>query len=189
MNLSSQNRLIRQYFECLRRHAQNLNSIEKDDEIRQDIALCIFMSITTVEAFLNVFFRILVEEKQFLQYKEIIMKEIRGKELHYKIEKWPEMFFGKAIVFASGIGKDFIELKKLRNKLVHFNPKYERVSFSHIEINGLADTTIFDDLETKHAIHAVNVAEGILEEIFRLRGIKEDKIPHAMHLWTGKVPI
>ncbi len=56
-------------------------------------------------------------------------------------------------------------------------------------IQGLADTTVYDSLEVADAEKALEVAEGMVAELFRLRGMPETQIPGALHQWTGKVPI
>lgn len=58
-----------------------------------------------------------------------------------------------------------------------------------MSICGLTDTTVYEMLSVEDAISAVATAEGILEEIFKLRGVLQESIPQHMHLWTGKVPI
>lgn len=62
-------------------------------------------------------------------------------------------------------------------------------AFLLITINGLADSSVFDDLEISDAISAVDIAEGMLAELFRLRGVPANQIQALLHLWTGQLPI
>jgi hypothetical protein len=56
-------------------------------------------------------------------------------------------------------------------------------------IQGLADTSVVDTLTLAAAVNALDVAEGMVRELCRLRGTPEHRLPHALHLWTGRVPI
>jgi hypothetical protein len=70
---------------------------------------------------------------------------------------------------------------------MHFTSTHQTVSLPGIEIHGAADTSVFDDLTVKDAEKGVEIAEGMVEELCRLRGLPEEKIGQALHLWTGRV--
>jgi len=184
--LSSHNRIIWQYFQCLRRLINRIETIQDEEEKKQDIALCIFMAVTTVEAFFNIYFRILIDEDPFSKNRERILSDLeRKKSLDYKIKNWPKMVFNKKLNLSDGYPSNFLNLKDLRNRLVHFVSSYETVTIPGISIQGLADTAALDNLELKDAISSHEIAAGMLKEIFILRGMSDNQIRGAIHLWTG----
>jgi hypothetical protein len=97
------------------------------------------------------------------------------------------MVFGKKLNFSDGYPSRFLDLKDLRNRLVHFVSSYETVTVPGVTIEGLADTSALDTLDIKDAISSHEVAEGMLKEIFLLRGMSDDQIRRAIHLWTGRI--
>jgi len=188
MAISSPNRIIWQYFQCLRRIINRANIDTDDEEKKQDVALCIFMAITIVEAFINIYFRIIVEEQGFAQYKALIVKDLKShKTIDYKIRNWPRRIFGKTLNFSEGIPKQFLELKRLRNELMHFKSSHEAMHMPGVSVYGLADTSALDDLDISKAFLAHDIAEGMLIQLFRLRGIAENEMSSHIHLWTGRI--
>jgi hypothetical protein len=146
-------------------------------------------AITLVEAFLNVFFRVKVGEPGFEQHESIVLSDLSNrKSLDYKLKNWPRQILGKPLDLASPGVAAFMQLKECRNALMHFTSSHETVAIENIEIQGLADTTMYDGLVAADAVRAVFTAEGIIAELFRLAGFTEDRIPPGLHLWLGKVP-
>jgi len=187
--LSSPNRMVWQYFNALRRLCYRVVTNENKAEIPQDATLCVILAVTGVEIFLNTYFRIMINEEPYEHAKEHILNDLaRQASLDKKIKEWPDKVLGKSIQLDSGVGLEFTNLKKLRNKLIHFSSDYEIFKFSGVTINGLADTTVYDSLDANSALKALETAEKFICEIFRLRGIEEANICHALHSWTGKVP-
>ena len=153
------------------------------------MALCIFQSITTVETFLNLYFRVIVSEKEFKRHEKYFLKTIEDrKSLEYKLNNWPKMILGHSLDLDTGIGKAFVELKKLRNSLMHFVSSHETVKIPNMEIQGLANIDHFQNLRIEDAKNALTVAEKFLCEIFRLRGIKEEGFNYMLRLWSAKAP-
>jgi len=193
MGLSSPNRMVWQYFRCLRRLVERLSHIQDESERKQEISLCIITAVTVVEAFLNIYFRVIVSEQAYSQHKQRVLNDLSfnpwPKSLEEKLRNWPKDILGQTMDLGSGTPKAFLELKKRRNRLMHFASSHESVCVPGITINGLADSSVFDDLETSDAISALEIAEGMLEEMFRLRGVPPKQIPGDLHLWTGKVPL
>ncbi len=187
--LSSPNRMVWQYFNALRRLCYRVATNENKAEIPQDAALCVILAVTGVEIFLNTYFLIMINEEPYKHAKEQILNDLmRQASLDKKIKEWPEKVLGKKIQLNSGIGLEFTNLKKLRNKLVHFSSSYETFKFSGATIIGLADTTVYDSLDTNSALKALEIAEQFICEVFRLRGIEDRNICHELHSWTGIAP-
>jgi hypothetical protein len=53
-------------------------------------------------------------------------------------------------------------------------------------IEGMADTSYYDAITAQSAFDALHTAEEFLCEIFSLRQISDEDLPHAMHAWTGR---
>ena len=187
--LSSPNRVVWSYFSALRRMCYQVEEHSSESHKKEDAALCVIIAVTVVEIFLNVYFRILISETPFMHAEEKIQNDLKNQvSLDRKLKEWPMEVFRKKIDYGSGAGQDFIELKNLRNRLVHFSSTWETIEIPGVAIHGLADTSALDSLGDHSAIKALKAAEGFLVEVFRLRGIKESDIPGALHLWTGLPP-
>lgn len=159
------------------------------DEQREDTTLAVFMAVAVVEAFLNIFFRVVVSEPDYAVHEARLLDDLkRRRSLDYKLRNWPKTTLGTELNLFSGVGADFVALKERRNGLAHFTSSHESKRLPGIVIQGLAGTSVYDDLTVAHAIQALAVAEGIVLEVFRLRGIPEENLGGAMHLWTGRVP-
>jgi hypothetical protein len=181
--------MVNQYFAILRRLVYNLDDIKDADITRQQVTLCIFQSVTAVETFLNIYFRVIVSEKEFKNHEQYFLKTINDRmSLEYKLKYWPKTILGRELILNSGIGKDFVDLKNLRNSLMHFVSSHETVRVPNIEIQGLANIDHFENLCIEDAHKALVVAEGFFCEIFRLHGIKEADFNYMLRLWSAKAP-
>ena len=170
--------------------ALRADQIEDDEERKQDIALCIILSITAIEAFVNVYFRVVVSEPGFEQHLRRVQSDLKGQSsLPGKLEMWPRLIFGMKFDFMTEPGKSFDSLRKHRNDLIHFKSTHQTISFPGVSIHGLADISAFDALLPSDADNAVHVAEAVIAKLFKLRGIPAEQVPHMVHGWTGKLSI
>jgi len=181
---------------CFRSLQQNINSIEIEtnaDTVKDYAAASIVISVTAVETFLNMYFRVLVEEEKYNEHKGMIIDDQipqvgkRTKGLEQKLNNWPNKVLNKNINFNQGIGKEFDEIRIRRNNLTHFTSNYESVNIGGININGLADTSSFDTLNKADGLNSLIVAKEFIEYILALSGVKKEQLPHAIHHWTGIV--
>ena len=188
-SFSTPNRMVWQYFETLRRLVRSPR--EPDDSIRrQNIALCIFMGVTVVETFMNVFFRVAVSEEGRRRHEKGFLADLdHRRSLDYKIRNWPSKILGQEIDLTSGIGRDFSTLKGKRNSLMHFTSTHDTLNIGGLVINGTANTAAFDDLVPDDAVFALKTAEGIIALILSMNGATDKQLPWAVQLWTGKVPL
>lgn len=187
--LSTPNKMVFSYFSALRRMCYQVEKHSTESHKREDSLLCIITAVTVVEVFLNVYFRILISESAYKHAENKVQEDLQKRvSLDRKLKEWPKEVFGKKIDFGTGAGQRFMELKNLRNDLVHFSSTWEIVEVPGITIRGLADTSVFELLGEHSAIQALETAEEFLIEIFRMRGIKEADIPSALHSWTGQPP-
>ena len=192
--LASPNHIVCELFQSLRRlcvRIANLNPDNDAQEIRQDSAIAIILSIQCVEVFLNVYFRVVVSEPDFSHAFIKINSDLHDTKfgLERKLKDWPKLVFDKKLDFSSGASQRLKKLKNQRNKLMHFKSSHETILISEIVINGLADTTSYESLNTQSAIDALSTAEDFLCEIFTLRGIVPENLSHSLHSWTGKPPL
>lgn len=165
---------------------------EQDESaLRQDTALCVILAVQCVEVFFNVYFRLLISEPDYAHAAEKISAELISPRcsLDRKIKDWPFFVFGKNFSLGEGVGQRFVTLKNLRNVLMHFTSSYETFSIPGIAIHGMADTSAYHALSAKTAIEALHTAEAFLCEVFAMRGISPEQLPHVLHLWTGRPPV
>lgn len=191
--LSSPNAMVWNLFEALRRLCGAINQQDESSDIRtirQDSAICILLAVQCVEVFLNVYFRVVVSEKQFAHAANKIVSDLENPRfaLDRKIKEWPKDAFGQSIDFSGGAGQRFLKLKKQRNQLMHFKSTHESIELENVAIHGLADTSFYSSLNLKSATAALQTAEDFLCSVFAVRGISDEDIPHALHSWSGKLP-
>ena len=181
--------MVHEYFEILRRLVAGLRDITDKAQLRRQIALCIFQSVTAVETFLNVYFRVAVSEKEFKHHEQYFLKTITNRNsLEYKLKNWPKTIFNRKLSMDSGIGKSFLDLKNLRNSLMHFVSSHDTIQLGSMTIHGLTNIDLYENLKVDDAYTALEVAESFLCEVFRLRGIDETQIHFMLRLWSGKGP-
>jgi hypothetical protein len=192
--LSSPNHMVWELFQALRRLCVRVTEshAEQDESaLRQDAALCVILAVQCVEVFFNVYFQVIISESNYVHAAEKISGDLASTQcgLDSKIKDWPLLVFGKRLPLGEGAGQRFITLKKLRHKLMHFTSSCESISIPGVAIHGLADTSAYHALSAKSAIESLYTAEDFLCEVFTLRGISSENLPHALHSWTGRPPI
>lgn len=195
MNLSSPNRIVWTYFRSLRRLVERIDHIGDLTEQKDEVVLSLVMAVAAVEVFVNLFFRVLVTEPSFQQHKQLVLDDLDAsrpegpKGVDYKLRHWPPKVLGKSLAWQKGVAKSFDDLRERRNALMHFTSSNQSIALPGMKIQGLADTTVYDSLEISDAAKALEIAEGMVKELFRLRRIPKVQIPFALHQWTGNVSI
>lgn len=191
--LSSPNRMVWALFRSLRRTVSGLSRIDDTTEQKDQVAVAVILAVAAVESFFNLYFRILVETTH-KEHRSMVLEDLdpkdgsRPKGLEYKLRHWSCKVLGKSFKWQKGVAHDFDCLRERRNSLMHFTSSYEEVQLPGFRVEGLANTDCYDELQPKHAEEALRLAEGMLEETFRLTGVVKDQIPHDLHGWTGKPP-
>ena len=69
---------------------------------------------------------------------------------------------------------------------MHFTSTHEILQFPGVQIHGVANTSVFDELQINDGVKALKTAESFVGEIFKLRGVSENELAGMMHGWTGK---
>ncbi|MDZ4056291.1 MAG: hypothetical protein U1D69_04880 [Polynucleobacter sp.] len=189
--LASPNHMVWELFQALRRHCFRLHQYPGSEaETRQDAAVAVILAVQCVEVFLNIFFRVLVSEPSYSDAELRICRDLKNPRfgLDRKIKEWPLAVLGRRLELGLGIGQRFVALKDTRHRLMHFTSSHQTISIPGVEIHGLADISVYSELSVETALEALRTAEDFLCEVFMLRGITEDNLPHAMHSWTGQPP-
>ena len=186
---SSPNRIVWQFYEALRRSAVRARGAD-ERHVQQEVAVSIFLAVTTVEVFLNVFFRLVVEEEGYREYKEQLLQDLLPPflSLDKKIKQWPRQILGTQIDLDAGPGREFVDLKNLRNKLMHFTSTHETLKLPGFRVEGLPNTAVFDSLTVTYSERAVGAVEGFLQAVFGAKGLSVGSVSKNLHFWTGKVP-
>lgn len=192
--LSSPNHMVWELFQALRRlcvRVAESQDAQDDSALRQDAALCVILAVQCVEVFFNMYFQVLISEPAYAHAAEKISTDLASTQcgLDRKIKDWPLLVFGQRLPLGEGAGQRFVTLKNVRHKLMHFTSTHESFSIPGIAIHGMADTSAYHALSAKSAIEALHIAEAFMCEVFRLRGISSENLPHALHSWTGRPPI
>jgi len=172
-----------------------IEDMESSDYQKDKIFLSLMLSVNTVETFINVYFRVIAEQEKFATSKDMILSDLshdngsKALGLKSKLNNWPPKVLGKSVNWSSGVGSEFEELRKKRNKLMHFISGYETLEFDNIKIHGLSNTSDFDNLSYADATNSYRVAFLFVEYILKLAGTSEKNLPHAMHHWAGIPPM
>jgi hypothetical protein len=155
--------MVNEYFGILRRLVGELHTIEDTDLRRQQIALCIFQSVTAVETFLNLYLRVIVSEKDSHRYEEYFLKSIdQRKSLAYKLKNWTKVILNRKLTLDSVVGKKFVQLKDRRNSLMHFVSTHETIAIANRVIHGSANMDPYESLTLDDAYNALETAEDFL---------------------------
>lgn len=186
--LSSPNRIVWEYFLSLRLIEQSAKSAPSPEISRQQAALALVMSVTAVEVFINLWFRVRVEEGSDPEMRASLLKDLNERRsIEAKLKNWPKRYLGAELDLTSGAGAKFSEIKRKRNSIVHFTSTHETAELGLYSLHGMADTSEYDSLSLSDAEHAVEAAIGLISEIFRLAGLSSTEIAGAMHGWTGTI--
>ena len=191
-NLSSPNRIVWEYFEALRRLVVESRDAENESTRRQSAALAVVMSVTVVEVFFNLWFRVRAEERSSPEEIALLVSELghpRPWSLDKKLRNWPKRYLGKELDLNQGPGAEFMKIKTLRNSIVHFSSSHTTVEHKNVVVRGLADTTDYDELSFEKARSALFAAEEVIAEVFLLAGVAPGNIRHMLHYWAGRIPM
>lgn len=191
--LSSPHRIVCELFHALRRlcsHVEDAHATKDEAALRQYAALSVILAVQCVEVFFNVYFRNLISEPAYAHAAKEVSEDLARTQcgLDKKIKNWPKLLFGRGLPLDKGSGQQFIELKNLRHKLMHFTSSHETTAIPGISIHGLADTTAYESLSVGAAFEALHTAEAFLGDVFTLRGIPPNDVQQALHSWTGRLP-
>lgn len=185
-SLSAPNGVVWEYCLSLRLLEQGARQASSSDLARQQTVLAIIMSVTVIEVFLNLWFRVRVEERNELEHCLSLKKDLRErKSLEFKLKSWPKRYLGHELDLMSGPGKRFAEVKRKRNAIVHFTSTHEDFDIENIHFRGMADTTEYDFLTVDDATNALKATLELIAEIFKLAGVTENEIQNLLRSWTG----
>ena len=89
--------MVWQFFEALRRSVARAHNVDQRF-LAQEVAVSVFLAVATVETFLNLFFRIVVEKGENT-HKEQLLRDLSFPylSLEMKIKRWPKNILGKSI--------------------------------------------------------------------------------------------
>ncbi len=180
--------VVVEYFESLRWLAESARRATDLAQARRIAAMATILAVTAVEVFLNLWFRVLVDDRNDAKLKARLVSDLdKPMSLDQKLTEWPVRHFNQAFDLVAGAGRAFIDLKAVRNGIVHFKTSHETIQASNVIIHGLANTTHYDALNAASAERALSVAEGVVAEVMRLAGFDEVTANHALAAWIGKV--
>ena len=183
---SSPNTMVMEYWQLLSDLVYPEHPKTDPNDIRRQVALTVLLSVTAVETFVNIYFRLLVSQDAFKNYERRIINDLKHRiSLEEKLVKWPKLLFGREFDQSKGIGQEFKELKDLRNKLMHFTTSHETLKIGEIEIHGLSDISFYHKLTTEDSLRAETVAHRTMAEVIRLSGKSEEEVKAEMLRYTG----
>jgi hypothetical protein len=112
------------YWRALQRYIVGARAQLDRENQRQDIAVCLTLSVATVETFLNTYARAVA----YRLNDPVMLAELkRTRSLEQKLTRWPEIFLGKPLPPDCQPLSDFRALKNRRNNLLHFRGELWRL--------------------------------------------------------------
>jgi hypothetical protein len=156
--------------------------------IEQDGLVSIFLAMTAIEAFTNVYFRVIADEPAYAHASERILTELDRRNIPtgVKITTWSQQAFGHTIDETDPRWIQFRELGTQRNGFVHFRSSHQSAWLpGNVAIHGLADLSGFATLSEETPINALRCVVGIVAIIAEARGITPEQMPDFFHSWLG----
>jgi hypothetical protein len=122
VTLSSPNSVVWEYFWSLRQLVSSAREAPSPQLSRQATALAVIMAVTVGEVFLNLWFRVRVEERHTKPQRDALLKDLAHPflSLDGKLKQWPKRYLGQALDHSAGPGAAFMALKSIRNSIIHF---------------------------------------------------------------------
>jgi hypothetical protein len=97
--LSSPTGVVREYFCSLRQLVASAREAPSPQLSRQATALAVIMAVTVGEVFLNLWFRVRVEERHTKPQRDALLKDLAHHlPLDGKLKQWPKRYLGQALV-------------------------------------------------------------------------------------------
>jgi hypothetical protein len=110
---SSPNRIVWEYWLSLRLLVQAAREAPSPELTRQNTALAVIMAVTVVEIFLNLWFRVRVEEKGNVAHRASLLRDLAArKSIEFKLKNWPIRYLSHSLDLCGGAGAEFSEVKK-----------------------------------------------------------------------------
>ncbi len=105
------------YFDSLRRTVERASAATDQTHQKDEIVLSLFLAVTAVEVFVNIYFRIVVTVQNFQQHEQLVIDDLDvsqpsgPKGIDYKLRHWPPKILGKSIAWQTGVAKEFDETR------------------------------------------------------------------------------
>ena len=184
----SHNYIVNNYFRVARSLAHAEPETLLKDDAKGIYAASILMSVSAVEAFINIFGRLWVGQTPAFEHSDKINNDLLKKRfITQKIKEWPVLFFGKKLDLSQGIGQAFIELVDKRNMLMHYKSEHHSMEFEDFTINGVVDVSVFNHLTAKDATDAIEVSENFIAIWLKLQGFDSEHVNATTAMWTGNI--
>jgi hypothetical protein len=186
--LGSIGMIVSHYFQCVRRLVADADHGD-DDLQRENAALAVILSVSAIEAFLNIWFRTYSREPRYAAHRGRILSDLQAQRgVRDKLKEWPPLFFGQGYDFSRGSPQRMLGLIDRRNKLLHFSTNEDSLQLPGITIEGLVNVSAYSSLTLGDACVAQTVCEDIVRGFFELQGLPLEQVQANVHLWTG-VPL
>jgi uncharacterized protein with HEPN domain len=150
---------------------------EDRDVIEQHALSAIFLGITAVEAFTNIYSRTIAEEPEFIAHREPIIRSLERRDATGKKLEILGIALGRPIDKTDHRWVAFDQLRELRNRFVHFKTSYDTIQIPGIVMVGLVETSVFKELTTETPANVILCVRGVIELVGQARGVP----PEHMH--------
>lgn len=184
MKLRSPHGLVRQYSLALQRMIHRLPDIEADERL-QDIAICIFLAVTMVDAFLNAYFRRLTLGAEYMHHSEKLLKDLERRiSLDGKLRTWPKLFFPDRVDRDAVELQAFHKLKERRNTLMHFHAEPGVLRLGNQGV-WMIDSQLYDNLEIRDAVDAANISYALMKYLIAFWQASAAEVEQHLWMWTA----
>jgi len=158
------------------------------DLVEQDGLTAIFLGVTAIEAFTNIYIRTVAEEPQFAHARPSLLDAVSDESrmgVERKLRLLASNAFNSSIREADPRWTEFQRLLGTRNSFVHFRSSYQTVSLPGITLAGLADTSIYANLSDETPSWVLACIRGIVELVGLARGAAPEQLRGFVHGQIG----
>lgn len=187
MSFGSPNHVLWQFSGILDRLASAKDVHCERAVVEQNGTVAVLVAATSIEAFTNIYFRVVADEPQFLHSRAEIIQGLEERTLStaVKLLKWCELAFHQRIDERDSRWVQFKSLQSLRNNIVHFKSSHDSLQVDDIRIDGLVGLSAFAQMSEATPIWAVNCVRGVVGLVGECRGIAKSEIAGFVRHWAA----
>lgn len=186
--LGSPNKVPWTLTKYLLRQAASSSASDERELIEQNGLVSVFLGTNLIEAFTNIFFRVVAGEAEFHHATKKIFEGLNDRRfpLRKKLIEWPDRAFSRSIDKNDPRWKNFEALSNRRNKFTHFKSSHETVELEpNVIVAGLVDISLFRELSETTPEEVLECVKDVVDMVGECRGLEASQLPGFRHRWLG----
>lgn len=157
-------------------------------QIEQNGLVAVFIGMTVIEAFTNIYGRIVADEAEFAAGQPEIMRMLGSTRCPTGVKLLTlGRVFGHPLDERDERWREFHRLREMRNEFVHFRSIHQTLNLPGFSLAGTVETTQFAALSHETPHWAFECVRGVIAMVGEARGIPASQLRGFVHGWTGVV--